>query len=81
MELSSHCCPQVNQTPDSCQETKFKVIDLADGALYRFRVMAVNAAGESDPANVKEPVRVQDRLGESLLRWFGIFQNQLVTLS
>lgn len=58
---------QVNQTPDSCQNTKFKVINLDDGALYRFRVMAVNAAGESDPANVKEPVRVLDRLGWSPL--------------
>lgn len=68
-ELFSFCSSQVNQTPDSCQETKFKVINLDDGALYRFRVMAVNAAGESDPANVKEPVRVQDRLGKSLF-WY-----------
>lgn len=57
--------PQVNHTPDSCQETKFKVINLDDGALYRFRVMAVNAAGESDPTNLKEPIRAQDRLGAS----------------
>lgn len=57
--------PQVNHTPDSCQETKFKVINLDEGALYRFRVMAVNAAGESDPTNLKEPIRVQDRLGMS----------------
>lgn len=59
------CCPQVNQTPDSCQETKFKVINLEEGSLYRFRVVAVNAAGESDPANIREPIRAQDRLGES----------------
>lgn len=54
---------QVNQTPDSCQGTTFKVINLEDGALYRFRVKAVNVAGESDPAYVQEPVRAQDRLG------------------
>lgn len=59
----------MNQTPDSCQETKFKVINLEDGQLYRFRVMAVNAAGESDPANMKEPIRVQDRLGELSFQW------------
>lgn len=59
-------CVQVNHTPDSCQETKFKVIDLEEDALCNFRVMAVNAAGESEPAYLKEPVRVQDRLGESL---------------
>lgn len=56
----------MNHTPDSCQETKFKVINLEEGALCTFRVMAVNAAGESEPAYLKEPVRVQDRLGESL---------------
>lgn len=56
----------MNHTPDSCQETKFKVINLEEGALCNFRVMAVNAAGESEPAYLKEPIRVQDRLGESL---------------
>lgn len=64
------CCLQVNQTPDSCQETKFKVINLEEGALYRFRVVAVNAAGESDPTNIREPIRVQDRLGESSAHHF-----------
>lgn len=57
----------MNQTPDSCQETRFKVIDLEDGVRYFFRAMAVNAAGESDPANLSEPIQVQDRLGED---WF-----------
>lgn len=66
LRLNSWFRPQVNHTPDSCQETKFKVINLEEEALYRFRVMAVNAAGESDPTNLKEPVRVQDRLGMSL---------------
>lgn len=70
IELLSLCCSQANQTPDSCQETKFKVINLDEGALYRFRVMAVNAAGESDPANVKEPIRVRDRLGKSLFQYY-----------
>lgn len=59
-------CMQVNHTPDSCQETKFKVINLEEDTLCNFRVMAVNAAGESDPAYLKEPIRVQDRLGEYL---------------
>lgn len=77
MGLLSHCRLQVNQTPDSCQETKFKVINLEDGSLYRFRVMAVNAAGESDPADLKEPIRAQDRLGESVVQYD---LNQLFTL-
>lgn len=42
------------------------MINLEEGALCNFRVMAVNAAGESEPAYLKEPIRVQDRLGESL---------------
>lgn len=37
---------------------------LRDGQSYKFRVIAVNAAGESDPAHVPEPVLVKDRLGE-----------------
>lgn len=57
----------MNHTPDSCQETKFKVINLEEDALCNFRVVAVNAAGESDPTYLKEPIRVQDRLGESRL--------------
>lgn len=65
LRLNSWFRPQVNHTPDSCQETRFKVINLEEGALYRFRVMAVNAAGESDPTNLKEPIRAQDRLGAS----------------
>lgn len=56
---------QVNQTPDSCQETTFKVINLEEEQLYRFRAKAVNAAGESEPANVPEPVRAQDRFGNN----------------
>lgn len=56
---------QVNQTPESCPETTFKVMGLIDGELYRFRIKAANAAGESEPANVPEPVRAQDRLGNS----------------
>lgn len=66
MVLNWSCrCLQVNQTPESCQETKFKVINLDNGFMYRFRVTAVNAAGESDPTSLKEPIRVQDRLGEA----------------
>lgn len=71
----------MNHTPDSCQETKFKVINLDEGALYRFRVMAVNAAGESDPANLKEPIRVQDRLGESSSQFHQTSDNCFVNVS
>ncbi|KAJ8416947.1 hypothetical protein AAFF_G00328250 [Aldrovandia affinis] len=53
---------KANETPESCPETKLKVMNLADGAMYKFRVMAVNAAGSSEPAYVKEPVKVEDRL-------------------
>lgn len=37
---------------------------LTEGLTYKFRVKAVNAAGESEPAYVPDPVEVKDRLGE-----------------
>ena len=55
---------RANHTPESCPETNYKVTGLRDGQSYKFRVIAVNAAGESDPAHVPEPVLVKDRLGE-----------------
>lgn len=54
---------QANDTPESCPDTKFVVKNLKEGDEFRFRIMAVNAAGKSDPAYVKEPVKVHDRLG------------------
>lgn len=54
---------QVNQTPEACPKTSYKIINLEEGMLYRFRIKAVNVAGQSDPADVPEPVLAQDRLG------------------
>lgn len=56
---------KANLTADSCPETKYKVTGLTEGLTYKFRVKAVNAAGESEPAYVPDPVEVKDRLGES----------------
>ncbi|NXR59904.1 TITIN protein, partial [Rhadina sibilatrix] len=53
---------QANLTADSCPETNYKVTGLTEGLTYKFRVKAVNAAGESDPAHVPDPVEVKDRL-------------------
>lgn len=58
---------KVNQTPDSCQGTKFKVINLEEGEYYRFRVTAVNFAGESEPAYTTDPVKAEDRFGKIIL--------------
>lgn len=55
---------KANLTADSCPETKYKVTGLTEGLTYKFRVRAVNAAGESEPAYVPDPVEVKDRLGE-----------------
>lgn len=54
---------QANETPESCPDIKFVVKNLPEGEEFRFRIMAVNAAGKSEPAYVKEPVKVHDRLG------------------
>eukprot|EP00061_Rhincodon_typus_P019022 g48455.t1 len=43
-------------------DTQFKVTGLTEGDTYSFRVMAVNQAGASDPANVHDPVQAKDRL-------------------
>lgn len=58
---------QANETPESCPDTNFVVKNLPDGQEFRFRIMAVNAAGKSEPAYVKEPVKVHDRLGTRLV--------------
>jgi len=58
---------QANETPESCTDTKFVVTKLPDGGEFEFRIMAVNAAGKSEPAYVKEPVKVHDRLGNFLI--------------
>lgn len=55
---------KANHTADSCPETKYNVTGLTEGTKYRFRVFAVNGAGESEPANVRDPVEVKDRLGK-----------------
>ncbi|NWH28079.1 TITIN protein, partial [Grus americana] len=53
---------KANLTADSCPETKYKVTGLTEGLTYKFRVKAANAAGESEPAYVPDPVEVKDRL-------------------
>lgn len=42
------------------------VAGLKEGGLYRFRVRAVNAAGEGDPGLVSELIEVKDRTSECL---------------
>uniref|UniRef100_A0A803JW69 Myomesin 2 n=1 Tax=Xenopus tropicalis TaxID=8364 RepID=A0A803JW69_XENTR len=53
-----------NFAPDGCPDTKHTVVGLTEGDTYKFRIMAVNAAGESEPAYVKDPVQAKDRLGK-----------------
>ena len=42
----------------------FVITGLKTGGLYRFRVMAFNAAGNSEPGEVPEALEVKDRTGE-----------------
>ena len=44
--------------------TRFVITGLKTGGLYRFRVMAFNAAGNSEPGEVPEVLEVKDRTGE-----------------
>ena len=41
--------------------TRFVITGLKTGGLYRFRVMAFNAAGNSEPGEVPEALEVKDR--------------------
>lgn len=48
--------------------TKFVVAGLKEGGLYRFRVRAVNAAGEGDNGLVSELIEVKDRTSKTLIQ-------------
>lgn len=50
-------------TPD-CQYT---VINLSENHEYEFRIMAVNAAGKSDPSSMTMPVKVTETPGKAFL--------------
>lgn len=54
---------QANETPEQCPDLHYVVTGLADKQEYSFRIFTVNAAGKSDPAYVKENIKVHDRLG------------------
>lgn len=50
-------------TPD-CEYT---IINLTENHEYEFRVMAVNAAGKSDPSSMTMPIKVTETPGKSHL--------------
>lgn len=55
---------QANESPEQCPDLHYVVTGLADGQEYIFRIFTVNAAGKSDPAYVKQTIKVHDRLGK-----------------
>ncbi|TWW80211.1 Titin [Takifugu flavidus] len=55
---------QANESPEQCPNLDYVVTGLNDGQEYVFRIFTVNAAGKSDPAYIKEPIKVHDRLEE-----------------
>lgn len=54
-----------NETPEQCPDLHYVVTGLTNEVEYAFRIFTVNAAGKSDPAYVKDSVKVHDRLGKS----------------
>lgn len=54
---------QANESPEQCPNLDYVVTGLEDGQEYVFRIFTVNAAGKSDPAYIKDPIKVHDRLG------------------
>lgn len=76
---------QANETPEQCPELHYVVTGLNDGTEYTFRIFTVNAAGKSDPAFVKQTIKVHDRLGKGFIynsfinyRWHRITQSASV---
>lgn len=57
---------QANETPEQCPDLHYVVTGLAEGHEYKFRIFTVNAAGKSDPAYVKDTIKVHDRLGNRI---------------
>lgn len=55
---------QANDNPEQCPDLHYVVTGLSDAQEYNFRIFTVNAAGKSDPAYVKQTIKVHDRLGE-----------------
>lgn len=45
--------------------TRFVITGLKTGGHYRFRVIAFNVAGNSEPGEVPEALEVKDRISES----------------
>lgn len=62
---------QANESPEQCPSLDYVVTGLSDGQEYVFRIFTVNAAGKSDPAYIKEPIKVHDRLGMCLIYFLG----------
>lgn len=45
--------------------TKFVITGLKENAFYKFRVLAFNAAGLSEPGEVADALEMKDRISES----------------
>lgn len=45
--------------------TKFVVTGLKENALFKFRVLALNAAGLSEPGEVADALEMKDRISKS----------------
>ncbi len=56
-----------NETPEQCPDLHYVVTGLTDGKEYAFRIFTVDAAGKSDPAYVKQTIKVHDRLGKAVI--------------
>lgn len=64
---------QANETPEQCPNLHYVVTGLTDGQEYTFRIFTVNAAGKSDPAYVKQTIKVHDRMGTDLISNSSLF--------
>ena len=52
---------KVNDVP--CLDNKILVPDLIENSDMEFRVMAVNAAGPSEPSGESSPIKIKEKIG------------------
>lgn len=61
-------------------DTEYSVISLIEKADYEFRIIAVNAAGKSDPSSCTMPIKICEVLGGSKPEWIRPMSNLTIAL-
>ena len=62
-----------------CTDPNYTVTGLPEGSEWEFRVMAVNAAGNSEPSLATAPIKIKEKVGKSeWVMWYQISPKQVL---